>query len=69
MTIQDVPWSTLVERWQDLDELGPGSPTTWREDAIAYGYELGLVERSADRETLERLATEEIPKLRASVEH
>lgn len=37
----------------------------WREDAIEYGYDRALVERSADRETLERLATEAIPRLRA----
>jgi alkanesulfonate monooxygenase SsuD/methylene tetrahydromethanopterin reductase-like flavin-dependent oxidoreductase (luciferase family) len=37
----------------------------WREDAIEYGYERSLVERCADREMIERLATETIPTLRA----
>jgi alkanesulfonate monooxygenase SsuD/methylene tetrahydromethanopterin reductase-like flavin-dependent oxidoreductase (luciferase family) len=37
----------------------------WREDAIEYGYEPTIVERSADREMLGHLATEVIPKLRA----
>ena len=37
----------------------------WREDALEYGYDRALVERSVDRETLERLATEVIPRLRA----
>jgi alkanesulfonate monooxygenase SsuD/methylene tetrahydromethanopterin reductase-like flavin-dependent oxidoreductase (luciferase family) len=37
----------------------------WREDAIDYGYERAIVELCADRETLERLATEVIPKLKA----
>jgi steroid delta-isomerase-like uncharacterized protein len=37
----------------------------WREDAIEYGYERSLVERCADREMIERLATETIPALRA----
>ena len=37
----------------------------WREDAIECGYEREVVERCADREMLERLATEVIPKLRA----
>lgn len=37
----------------------------WREDAIEYGYDRSVVERSLDRETLERLATEAIPRLRA----
>jgi alkanesulfonate monooxygenase SsuD/methylene tetrahydromethanopterin reductase-like flavin-dependent oxidoreductase (luciferase family) len=40
----------------------------WREDALEYGYDRALVERSADRETLERLATVAIPNLRASSE-
>lgn len=40
-----------------------------REEAIEYGYDRSMVERSADRETFERLATEVIPKLRASTEH
>ena len=37
----------------------------WREDALEYGYDRAVVERSADRETLEHLATQEIPRLRA----
>jgi hypothetical protein len=36
-----------------------------REEALEYGYDHSMVERSADRETLECLATEVIPKLRA----
>jgi hypothetical protein len=40
----------------------------WWEDALEYGYDRALVERSADRETLERLATVAIPNLRASTE-
>jgi alkanesulfonate monooxygenase SsuD/methylene tetrahydromethanopterin reductase-like flavin-dependent oxidoreductase (luciferase family) len=40
----------------------------WREDALEYGYDRHIVERSADRETLERLATEAIPALRSSTE-
>ena len=36
-----------------------------REEALEYGYDRSMVERSADRETLECLATEVIPKLRA----
>jgi alkanesulfonate monooxygenase SsuD/methylene tetrahydromethanopterin reductase-like flavin-dependent oxidoreductase (luciferase family) len=36
-----------------------------REEALEYGYHRSMVERSVDRETLERLATEVIPKLRA----
>jgi alkanesulfonate monooxygenase SsuD/methylene tetrahydromethanopterin reductase-like flavin-dependent oxidoreductase (luciferase family) len=35
-----------------------------REEAIEYGYARSMVERCVDRETLERLATEAIPKLR-----
>ena len=38
----------------------------WREDAIEYGYERLVVERCANREMLEHLASETIPKLRAS---
>ena len=38
----------------------------WREDALEYGYDRSIVERSADRETLEHLATEALPALRAS---
>jgi len=38
----------------------------WREDAIEYGYERQVIERCADREMLEHLATETIPKLKAS---
>ena len=41
----------------------------WREDALEYGYDRAVVERSADREVLERLATEAIPRLRASTKH
>jgi alkanesulfonate monooxygenase SsuD/methylene tetrahydromethanopterin reductase-like flavin-dependent oxidoreductase (luciferase family) len=37
----------------------------WREDAIEYGYDRALVDRSLDRETLEHLATQVIPTLRA----
>jgi alkanesulfonate monooxygenase SsuD/methylene tetrahydromethanopterin reductase-like flavin-dependent oxidoreductase (luciferase family) len=40
----------------------------WREDALGYGYDRHIVERSADREILERLATEAIPALRSSTE-
>lgn len=36
-----------------------------REEALEYGYDRSMVERSVGRETLERLATEVIPKLRA----
>jgi len=36
----------------------------WREDAIEYGYECEVVERCADRATLEHLAGEVIPALR-----
>ncbi len=36
----------------------------WREDALEYGYEPAIVERCADREMLERLATEVIPQLK-----
>ena len=39
-----------------------------REEALEYGYDRSMVERSVDRETLERLATEAIPSLRASTE-
>ncbi len=35
------------------------------EEALEYGYDRSMVERCVDRETLERLATEVIPKLRA----
>ncbi|HET7271777.1 MAG TPA: LLM class flavin-dependent oxidoreductase, partial [Rubrobacter sp.] len=41
----------------------------WREDAIEYGYDRSFVERSLDQETLERLATEALPRLRASCEN
>jgi hypothetical protein len=37
----------------------------WREDALEYGYDRAVVERRVDRETLEHLATEVIPTLRA----
>jgi alkanesulfonate monooxygenase SsuD/methylene tetrahydromethanopterin reductase-like flavin-dependent oxidoreductase (luciferase family) len=40
----------------------------WREDALEYGYDRHIVERSADRKILERLATEAIPALRSSTE-
>jgi alkanesulfonate monooxygenase SsuD/methylene tetrahydromethanopterin reductase-like flavin-dependent oxidoreductase (luciferase family) len=36
----------------------------WREDAIEYGYDRAVVERCADRATLEHLAAEVIPALR-----
>ncbi len=36
-----------------------------REEALEYGYDRSMVERSADRATLERLAGEVIPALRA----
>jgi len=36
----------------------------WREDALEYGYESEVVERCADRATLEHLASEVIPVLR-----
>lgn len=36
-----------------------------REEALEYAYDRSMVERSAGRETLERLAAEVIPKLRA----
>jgi alkanesulfonate monooxygenase SsuD/methylene tetrahydromethanopterin reductase-like flavin-dependent oxidoreductase (luciferase family) len=35
----------------------------WREDALEYGYDRHIVERSVDRAMLERLATEAIPAL------
>jgi hypothetical protein len=38
----------------------------WREEAVEYGYDRSTVERCADRKMLEHLATEAIPKLRAS---
>ena len=38
----------------------------WREDALEYGYDRHIVERSVDRALLERLATEAIPALRGS---
>jgi len=38
----------------------------WREDALEYGYDRAVVDRSVDREMLERLVTEAIPRLRAS---
>lgn len=37
----------------------------WREDALEYGYDRSIVERCADREMIEHLATETIPALRA----
>lgn len=40
----------------------------WQEDALEYDYDRAIVERSLDRETRERLAKEEIPRLRASAE-
>jgi alkanesulfonate monooxygenase SsuD/methylene tetrahydromethanopterin reductase-like flavin-dependent oxidoreductase (luciferase family) len=36
-----------------------------REEALEYGYDRSMFERSVDREKLERLATEVIPRLRA----
>jgi alkanesulfonate monooxygenase SsuD/methylene tetrahydromethanopterin reductase-like flavin-dependent oxidoreductase (luciferase family) len=36
-----------------------------REEALEYGYDRSMFERSVDREKLERLTTEVIPKLRA----
>jgi hypothetical protein len=39
-----------------------------REEALEYGYDRSMVERSTDRGTLERLATGVISDLRASVE-
>ena len=36
-----------------------------REEALEYGYNRSMVERCVGRKTLERLATEVIPKLRA----
>jgi alkanesulfonate monooxygenase SsuD/methylene tetrahydromethanopterin reductase-like flavin-dependent oxidoreductase (luciferase family) len=41
-------------------------PYWWREAAIEYGYERAIVEPCANREMLERLATEVIPELKAS---
>ena len=41
----------------------------WREEAIEYGYDRGVVERCADREMLEHLAAETIPTLKAATEH
>jgi hypothetical protein len=38
----------------------------WREDAFEYGYDRSVVERCADREMLEHLATETIPILKAT---
>jgi hypothetical protein len=38
----------------------------WREDALEYGDDRSVVERCADREMLERLATETIPVLKAT---
>jgi alkanesulfonate monooxygenase SsuD/methylene tetrahydromethanopterin reductase-like flavin-dependent oxidoreductase (luciferase family) len=35
----------------------------WREDALEYGYDRSVVERCADREMLEHLATETIPEI------
>jgi alkanesulfonate monooxygenase SsuD/methylene tetrahydromethanopterin reductase-like flavin-dependent oxidoreductase (luciferase family) len=37
----------------------------WREDALEYGYDRSVVERCADREMLEHLATETLPILKA----
>lgn len=37
----------------------------WREDALEYGYDRAIIERSVDRETLEHLATDVIPTLQA----
>jgi hypothetical protein len=63
ITIQNVPWPTLAERWQYLDEF---IIYWWREDALEYGYERSTVERCVDREMLEHLATETIPSLKAT---
>ena len=41
----------------------------WREEAIEYSYDRGVVERCADREMLEHLAAETIPTLKAATEH
>ncbi len=40
----------------------------WREEATEYGYDPGVIKRSVDRETLERLGSDVIPALRASAE-
>ena len=41
----------------------------WREEAALYGYDRGVIERSVDRQILERLVTGAIPVLRASAPH